>query len=129
VSDSRDVFASVISTLVAWLPLALWCAWWLLCVDWKKLRPVLSTGAWTAVVLLALVSGVVWARLDPRDLTWPGFYLPALTWRVASAVGLALLAMLCGWLQGVIGWMPPEFAVHPPEPAHGHAHGDAHGHH
>jgi hypothetical protein len=100
-----------------------------LCVNWKKLRPVLSLGAWTAVVLIVLVSGVVWARLDPRDLSWPGFYVPALAWRVSAAVGLFLLALFCGWLQGVIGWTPPEIAVHPPEPEHGHAHGDGHGHH
>jgi hypothetical protein len=104
-----------------------WCAWWLCCVDWKKLWAVLAAGAWAPALLLVLMGGAVWKVLDPRDLTWPGYYIPALTWHVGATVGLAALAMFCGWLQALLGWAPPEFPVHPAPAAHGHDHG--HGHH
>jgi hypothetical protein len=124
--DSGDLLPGAIRGL---LLLAVWCVWWLLCVDWKKLWPVLAFGAWAPAVLFVLMTGAVWARLDDRNLTWPGFYLPSFGWHVGATILLAGLALICGWLQGVIGWMPPEFPVHPPELAHGHAPADGHGHH
>jgi hypothetical protein len=115
----------VVTIAAAWLPLVLWCAWWLWCVDWSKLWPTLAAGAWAPAVLFVLVSGVVWARLDPDGFGAPGSVVPA---HVAAAVALACVAMFCGWLQGVFGWKPPEFPVHPAAAAHGHDHGHDHGH-
>jgi hypothetical protein len=111
------------SFLIALLPAALWCAWWLWCVDWKKLWPVLASGAWVPAVLFVAMGGAVWTQLDPRDLTWPGYYVPSLAWHLAGALLLAAVAMLCGWLQGVLAWAPPEFPVHPVPALHGHDHG------
>jgi hypothetical protein len=129
VYESRELSVNVVSVLVALLPLAIWCAWWLFCVNWTKLWPVLASGAWAPAVLLVFMAGAVWARLDPRDLTWPGYYVSALAWHLSAGVGLAAVAMVCGWLQAVLGCTPREFPVHPPAPAHGHAHADGHGHH
>jgi hypothetical protein len=125
VYDNPQSLASVLSVV---LPIALWCAWWLWCVNWAKLWPVLGRGAWAAAVLFVLMGGVVWARIDPAPLTWPGYYLPALTWHLGAAVILACVALVCGWLQGVMGWTPPEFPVHPVVAAHGHDHGHGHDH-
>jgi hypothetical protein len=105
------------------LPLGLWCVWWLCCTDWPKLWPVLARGAWAAVVLFVLMGGVVWGRLDPDGFGAPGYALAA---HVAAAAGLAGLAFFCGWLQGLLGWTPPEFPVHPPAAAHDHGHAHAH---
>jgi hypothetical protein len=117
----------VATTIVTLLAAALWCAWWLWCVDWKKLWPVLASGAWAPVVLFVAMGGAVWAQLDQKDLTWPGYYVPSLAWHVGAALVLAAVALLCGWLQGVFGWSPPEFPVHPAPADHGHGHD--HGHH
>jgi hypothetical protein len=122
-----EPLASVMTVLIALLPGGLWCAWWLWCVDWKKLWPVLARGAWAPAVLMVLMAGMVWNQLDPVDLAWPGYYLPALVWHMGAAVLLAAIALTCGWLQGVFHWTPPEFPVHPAPVAHGHDHG--HGHH
>ena len=46
---------------------------------------------------------------------------------------LACLALFCGWLQGVMGYMPANIAIYPAEShdeTHGHEHavGALHGH-
>jgi hypothetical protein len=129
VYENREPLANVVSVLLFLLPIAVWCAVWLWCVDWAKLWPVLGRGGWAPAVLLIVMGGFVWGRIDPVDLTWPGYYLPAMAWHVGAAVSLACLAMICGWLQGVISWTPPEFPVHPPAAAHADGHGHDHGHH
>jgi hypothetical protein len=123
VYENRESLANVLTVV---LPIAAWCAWWLWCVNWTKLWPVLARGAWAAVVLFILMGGVVWGRVDPMPLTWSGYYIPALTWHLGATMILAAVALLCGWLQGVLGWAPPEFPVHPAPAAHGHDHGPAH---
>jgi hypothetical protein len=113
-----------LATVVTFLlPCALWCAWWLWCVNWTKLWPVLARGGWAAAVLFILMGAAVWARLDPRDLAWPGYYIPAQVWHFGAVTTLALVALLCGFLQRICGWTPPEFPVHPAAGAHGHDHG------
>jgi hypothetical protein len=39
---------------------------------------------------------------------------------------VALLTLFCGWLQGVLGWTPPEIELEPPAAPVGH---HDHGHH
>ena len=37
---------------------------------------------------------------------------------------LAALTLLCGWLQGLLGWTPAEVNLEPPVAVeHGHGHG------
>ena len=43
---------------------------------------------------------------------------PALSW--VSAMGLLLLALLGGWLQGQLGWYPQAMPLEPPASDHGH---------
>jgi hypothetical protein len=48
-------------------------------------------------------------------------------WRqLANIVLLVALTLLCGWLQGVMGWTPVEMELEPPADSAGH---DGHGHH
>lgn len=121
--DASEPLARIVAILNALLPGGLWCAWWLWGVDWSKLWPVLARGAWAPVVLLMLVSGVVWARLDPVECRCLGFaVLPPLWWHLGAVAALGAIALVCGWLQGVLNWSPPEIAVEPPplESSHGH---------
>jgi hypothetical protein len=112
-----------------WPLLVVWVAWWLLAVNWRKTWPVLAQGGWAPVVLLVLMTALVWSRLAPGELTWVnGTSVPNYWWQLLGVSLLALSALFCGWLQGVLGWVPPEISVEPPAaPAHGHDHG--HGHH
>ncbi len=117
---------------------ALWCLFWLLCVDWRKLWTVLAHGAWAGVALLWFISAVVWSRLDPRDYDALGFVsLPNFWWQLIAIGKLIGLALFFGWLQGVIRYAPPEMSVEMPtgHDSHGHDHGhdhaagDGHAHH
>lgn len=124
--DPSAPWASVVTIVAAWLPLVCWCAWWLWCANWAKLWPTLAAGAWAPAVLLVLMAGVVWAWLDPNGFGTPGW---GLVTHVLAAAALACVAMFCGWLQGVFGWTPPEFPVHPAPVAHGHDHDHGPAHH
>jgi hypothetical protein len=105
-------------------PIILWVAWWLWAVDWPKFWPTLAEGAWAVLVLLALVVAMALTFLIPGSQTVAGVDVPSPWWQL-GAVSVAVAVMfLCGWLQGVLGWYPPEPQ---PGPAAGHGHG--HGHH
>jgi hypothetical protein len=120
--------------LLPYLPLGLWCAFWLLCVNWKRLWPFLARGAWVAVVLLGLISALVWSKVDARTCNCLGFMmLPNFWWQVGSVAALVGVALFFGWLQGVIRYSPPDINVEMPTGhdghGHDHHHGHAHGHH
>jgi hypothetical protein len=119
------------SETVAWIlgalvPVGLWCAWWLFCVDWRKTWPVLARGGWLGVVLLLFVITLAWSGISPtscnclRVVTIPNFW-----WQLGYVSTLTALALFCGWLQAQFGWVPPEVAFDPPA-HHDHGHG---GHH
>ncbi len=101
------------------LPWALWIVFWLCCVNWQKAWPVLARGGWAPVVLLMFIATEVWSRLNPGQV-W---------WQLGTVCALAAVALICGWLQTLTGWVPPEIAVEPAPHAHGHGHGHGHDHH
>jgi hypothetical protein len=106
-----------------------WVAWWLWGVNWNKAWGVLARGGWVPVVLLTLIAAAVWAALAPSSYDVLSLFPVANFWWQLGAVTLVvLLALFCGWLQGVLGWTPPEINLEPPEPAHAH-HDHGHGHH
>jgi len=103
-----------------------WCLWG---VNWQKTWPVLARGGWAPLVLLSFLGALTWSRLAPSDcdclvlLTVPNF------WWHLGAVGLVVgVGLFCGWLQGVLGYMPPDVALEPAAAGHGHGHDD-HGSH
>jgi hypothetical protein len=113
------------SEMLALVPLLLWCAWWLWCVNWKKAWPVLAQGGWVPVVLLMVVCALAWSQVSPGP--WPlrkdaSLVIPHFWWQLGGVTTLTLLALLCGWLQGQLGWTPAEVSFEPPAPTH-HAHG------
>jgi hypothetical protein len=101
-----------------------WCVWWLLCVNWKTTWPVLAHGGWAPVVLLVLVVALGWSRLSLASCNCLGFPIPNFLWQLLAVTGLVLLALFCGWLQGLLGWTPAEVSFDPPPPEPGH-----HAHH
>jgi hypothetical protein len=109
--------------LLPLVPVGLWCAWWLWGVNWSKAWPVLARGAWAPVVLLMLVAALVWSRLNPAPCPCLGFVtIPTFWWQLGGVSALVALALLCGWLQGKLGWAPAEVDLNPPPPATGHGH-------
>jgi hypothetical protein len=103
-----------------------WIAWWLLCVNWKKAWKVLAEGAWTGLVLLLLLTALVWSRIVPTTaILFGAIKIPNFWWQLGAASGLVLLALFCGWLQGVFGWTVLEVNV---EPLPSVSHDDGHGH-
>ncbi len=121
--------SNVFALLLPLLPAALWVAFWLWAVDWRKLWPALAEGAWAPCVLLGLVAATVWSRIDPTPCNCLGFVsVPNFWWQLGSVGALAAVALFTGWLQGLIGYEPPEIAVEPPA-GHGHDHAHGHDHH
>ena len=116
-----------------WPLVVVWVAWWLGAVNWRKVWPILARGAWAPVVLVILLVTLVWSQLAPAPGDLFGARLDNFWWQLGDVTLLTLSALLCGWLQGLLGWAPPEINLEPPPGAavtHGHQHpvGTLHGH-
>lgn len=101
-----------------------WIAWWLWAANWKRLWPVLAQGAWAPAVLLLLMAAVAWSRLQPGPCPFL-HVVPTFMWQLIAVAILAVVALICGWTQGRLGWAPPEISVEPPDASddgHGHVH-------
>jgi hypothetical protein len=130
--EMPEWLAHLIAVLQGLIPIALWCAWWLWGVNWKKAWPVLAAGGWVPVVLLMAVATLVWSRLDARGCNCLGaVVIPNVWWQLGSVCTLAAVALFCGWLQGYFGWTPAEISLEPPAVHDDHAHAahDGHAHH
>jgi hypothetical protein len=112
------------------LPWALWCVWWLCGVNWRKAWPMLAEGGWAPVVLLMVMASLAWTAIDARSCDCLGLAtIPNGWWQLGAVCTLAVLALLCGWLQGYFAWTPQEISVEPPPAAHDPHNGHAHAHH
>ncbi len=101
-----------------------WVAWWLFGVDWSKAWGVLAKGGWAVVVLLTVIAALAWASLAPGTFDgWGSVPIPNFWWQLGAATLIVLLALFCGWLQGVLGWAPAEINLEPPAVAHAEHHG------
>ena len=112
--------------VLAWGLLIVWLAWWLWGVNWKKAWPVLAQGAWLPALLVLVATALAWSQIYPSECTCLGFVtVPNFWWQLGEASLLAAVTLLCGWLQGVLGWTPAEISLVPPAPdadVHGYAH-------
>lgn len=108
-----------------WLLLIPWLAWWLWGVNWKQAWAVLAEGAWLPVLLLMILGALVWSHIAPSDYTGiPFVVVPNFWWQLGAVSLLVAVTLLCGWLQGVLGWTPAEVNLEPPEmPVREHGHG------
>jgi hypothetical protein len=104
-----------------------WVAWWLWGVNWNNAWRVLANGGWAVVVLLTVLAALAWAAVVPSACDCLGlFQIPNYWWQLGAVTLVVLLALLCGWLQGVFGWAPAEMELAPA--AGGHPNHHEHGH-
>lgn len=114
-----DMVLQLTPILIAILPWALWSAWWLFAVNWRKAWPMLAEGGWVPVVLLMIVAGFAWAMIDARACNCLGFTTVSNGWwQFGYVCTLSALALLCGWLQGYFAWTPQEIGVEPSPVSH-----------
>jgi hypothetical protein len=103
-----------------------WVAWWLWGVNWNKAWGALAKGGWVPVALLVVIAAAAWSAMAPSTYDFLGLFPMAnFWWQLAAVTLVVMLALFCGWLQGVLGWAPAEINLEPPAPAH---HDHAHGH-
>jgi hypothetical protein len=111
-------------TILCLLFFLAWCLW---AIDWRKAWPVLASGGWMPLVLIAVMTGAVALCIWPSDLLILGlFRAPNGLWQFGAAGLLVGIVLLCGSLQARSDYVPPQFDLD--EPAHGHAHHDPHSH-
>jgi hypothetical protein len=77
-----------------------------------------------------LIAALVWAQIGPSTyILFDTVTIPNFWWQLGSVTAIVLVALFCGWLQGICGWTPMEIDVEPtPEPHSDHGHSDSHGH-
>ena len=123
------VYTLVISTgalVLPWTPLIAWIAFWLLAVDWEKLRPQMVKGGFLGVLLLAFVMIMVWGNVAPPaggSHNILGLRLSNFVGKTVYVTMLVSMIFLCGsaQLSGAVDRFI-SFPEDEPEPDHGHAH-------
>lgn len=85
-----------------WMPLVIWCLFWLLVVDWSRLLPVLSRGGWLVVALLATGVLAIWMVTSPVPEgveVWLGLKLDGLVARFVKLSLIIATAIAAGAVQ------------------------------
>jgi hypothetical protein len=108
------------SLLITWVALCLWA------IDWRKMWPRLAAGAWAPLTLIAGTITLVWGWMFPSEAVILGtITLPNFWWQLLAMGGIVSIALICGWLQGVLGCYPAEVELQPATgDGHGHSHPD-----
>jgi hypothetical protein len=120
VADFAQLIILILGFLAQHLLVIAWFTWWLLAANWARLWDILARGGWV-ILLLAIVAGAAaWSQIAPSDYALLGFAtISNFWWQLSAVTLLALATLLCGWLQGVMGWHPPQINFEPP-PSSGH---------
>lgn len=128
-----QVLAALAAAVAPWWPLIAWVAFWLLAVNWVKLRGTLLDGGWIGVILIALMMVLVWGVVAPpaegaHHLL--GLSVSNFVGKTMYVTGLLVIMLLCGSVQ-LSGAVDRYLQFSEPEPehdGHGHGHGDDHAH-
>src|ERR1700712_4958672 len=64
-SASWNLIITLLGMMLPWTPLIAWVAFWLLAVNWVKLREVMIVGGWIGVVLIGVMMVLVWGMVAP----------------------------------------------------------------
>jgi hypothetical protein len=132
-----DTLIALIVVLAPWTPLAAWIVFWLLAVNWVKLRETLAKGGWLGVVLIGAVAVLVWGNVNPGagSFDFFGLRISNFVEKTVYVSGLACLMFLAGALQlsGFCSeWCqfeePVLIAEHHGDHGHGHDAPGNHGH-
>ncbi|MFN0195512.1 MAG: hypothetical protein ACKVT0_02105 [Planctomycetaceae bacterium] len=97
-----NVILSVIGIIIPWTPLLMWVAFWLLAVNWTKLRPVMLQGGWIGVVLIGLMMVLIWGTIAPPAEGFHHFFGLTVSNFVGKTVYVTVLfsiMFLCGAVQ------------------------------
>lgn len=126
-----EVIVSLLAVLLPWAPLWAWVAFWLLAVNWVKLREVMTTGGLMGVLLIGAVMILVWAMVAPPDSRHSmfGLSLGNLVGKTVYVTGLFVIAFVCGSVQlsGACGDLACFTEPEPEDDHHGGGHhGDSH---
>jgi hypothetical protein len=118
-------FVSVLfPLLLPWLPVVLWCVWWLCCVNWKHVWPVLARGGWVPVLLLMYLISLAASYVAPSSCDCLRFVvIPNFWWQFGVVCALVGVALICGYVQEQLHWMPAEVSFDPAPAPGGHGHG------
>jgi hypothetical protein len=135
-SAGWDVLISLLMLVLPWTPLLAWVAFWLLAVNWVKLREVMIRGGWIGVVLIGLVMVLIWSVVAP-PLSGShhlfGLNVSNFVGKTVYVTALLTIMFLCGSVQlsGACGTLAqfPEASPDHDDQGHGdHEHGDGSGH-
>lgn len=97
-----NVLISLLAMLLPWVPLFAWVAFWLLAVDWIKLRQVMIRGGWVGVVLIGLVTALVWGVVSPPPGGTHylfGLHVSNFPGKTVYVTALMTILLLCGSVQ------------------------------
>ncbi|MBS0206567.1 MAG: hypothetical protein JSS49_27065 [Planctomycetes bacterium] len=130
-----NVLVTLLGLVLPWTPLIAWVTFWLLAVNWVKLRGVIIQGGWIAIVFLGLMMILVWGVVaPPADGSHHLFGLNVTNFvgKTVYVTALLTIMFLCGSVQlsGACGTLA-QFPEDVPDEDHGHghdAHGEDHGH-
>lgn len=130
---SWNLIIALLGIVVPWIPLIAWVAFWLLAVNWVKVREVMIKGGWIGVVLIGLMMILVWGVVAPPTGGTHhlfGLNVTNFVGKTVYVTALFTIMFLCGSVQlsGACGKLAqfPEEVV---DDGHGDAHGhDSHGH-
>lgn len=119
---------SIGGVLLPWLPLIAWVAFWLLAVDWSKLRSYMVGGGFIGVILMGLVAILVWGSVaPPADGAHHmlGLKLSNYVGKTVYVTMLISILFLCGSVQ--LSGSVDRFLNFPEDvPNEDHGHGHAH---
>ena len=129
-----DVVISLLAVVLPWTPLLAWVAFWLVAVNWVKLREVMVKGGWVAVVLMGLTMILVWGVVAPPPSGVHHLFGLSVTNFVGKTVyvtALLTIMFLCGSVQlsGACGTLAqfPEVSSSDDHASHGDGGHDHHG--
>lgn len=118
-----NIVGDLAALIVPWAPLIAWVAFWLLAVNWVKLRGIFLRGGWIGFVLLAFVMILVWGAVAPPvsgSHNLLGLKLSNYVGKTVYVTFLFCIILICGSVQ-LSGAVSPVFPEDEPEP-HGHGH-------
>jgi hypothetical protein len=96
-----DLLAALFLVLLPWMPLAAWIVFWLLAVNWVKLRETLAKGGWVGLVLMGAIMVLVWGNISPGTGTFDffGLQISSFVEKTVYVSGLYVIMFLAGALQ------------------------------
>ena len=107
-----DIVSNLGALVLPWAPLIAWIAFWLLAVNWVKLRSIFLQGGWIGFLLMAFVMILVWGAVAPPPTgahNLLGLKLSNYVGKTVYVTFLFCIILLCGSVQ-LSGVVKPIFA-------------------